>query len=425
MSGEAPQDLCTNELRPSALAASDRGAKWREWRNARRKLWLDIHLYLGLVLGALLAVIGPTGSFLVFWQEIDELMYPSIFTVAPPPGGEAALRPLAEIRAAMESALPPGAKSGGFSAPRNATGCYKLYYIEPASGDVRRLCIDPYTARILGDQLYHSKRSPLEHSLMSFMFQLHWSLMLSDLANDGGLVVGIAAIILIVSVLTGVILWWPSPGKWAAALTFKRRASPERLNFDLHKLAGISAGLVLLAVLISGISMNLPATFIWAVERFCPVSAAQSGNVTSESTDGRLPIGFDQAVAAAGRLYPEGRLSSVGFPANETGVYAVCRKDITELSRFIGTRCVLVDQYSSAVLGTQDPATGTAGDVFMQWQWPLHSGQALGMTGRILVFLTGLACPVLYVTGVIRWLQKRRARRIAAQKSRAAASMGS
>jgi len=31
------------------------------------------------------------------------------------------------------------------------------------------------------------------------------------------------------------------------------------------------------------------------------------------------------------------------------------------------------------------------------------------MTGRILVFITGLACPVLFVTGVIRWLQKRRA----------------
>jgi uncharacterized iron-regulated membrane protein len=33
------------------------------------------------------------------------------------------------------------------------------------------------------------------------------------------------------------------------------------------------------------------------------------------------------------------------------------------------------------------------------------------MTGRLLVFATGLACPVLFVTGVIRWLQKRRATR--------------
>jgi len=29
----------------------------------------------------------------------------------------------------------------------------------------------------------------------------------------------------------------------------------------------------------------------------------------------------------------------------------------------------------------------------------------------MLVFLSGLACPLLFVTGVIRWLQKRRAKR--------------
>jgi hypothetical protein len=46
---------------------------------------------------------------------------------------------------------------------------------------------------------------------------------------------------------------------------------------------------------------------------------------------------------------------------------------------------------------------------FTHWQWPLCSGQVFGMAGRILVFITGLACPVLFVTGMIRWLQKRKA----------------
>ncbi|GEM_PF-3428833 len=29
---------------------------------ARRKLWLDVHLYLGLIAGAILAVVGLTGG---------------------------------------------------------------------------------------------------------------------------------------------------------------------------------------------------------------------------------------------------------------------------------------------------------------------------------------------------------------------------
>ncbi|MCG7756039.1 MAG: PepSY domain-containing protein [Nitrosomonas sp.] len=31
------------------------------------------------------------------------------------------------------------------------------------------------------------------------------------------------------------------------------------------------------------------------------------------------------------------------------------------------------------------------------WQWPLHSGKAFGWIGRVLVFLCGLACPVIYM----------------------------
>jgi len=408
----------TRDASATSASVEDDPTKWREWRKARRKLWLDIHLYLGLVLGAMLAVIGATGSILVFWNEIDELMYPDMFTSRPPPEGESAFRPLGEIRAAIDAALPPGAKSGGFAAPRDAAGCYKVYYTEPKSRDGRRFCVDPYTAEVPGDQVYHSSRGPLHHGFMSFMFQLHWSLMLSDLVDDEGLVVGLAAIALTVSVVTGIILWWPSPGKWARALTFKPHASAERLNFDLHKLGGVYTCLVLLAVLISGVSMNLHQQFVWAVERVSPLSPPMRGDIKSEAAEGRAPIGFDRAVVAAAQVYPEGRLKRVRFSEDEAGVYTVCRTDIIELSRFIGTRCVLVDQYSGAVLGTQDPATGTPGDVFMQWQWPLHSGQAFGMTGRILVFLTGLACPLLYVTGVIRWLQKRRARREAMNQGR-------
>jgi uncharacterized iron-regulated membrane protein len=51
----------------------------------------------------------------------------------------------------------------------------------------------------------------------------------------------------------------------------------------------------------------------------------------------------------------------------------------------------------------------TAGEIFTHWQWPLHSGQAFGMTGRVLIFITGLICPILFATGIIRWLQKRKA----------------
>lgn len=53
----------------------------------------------------------------------------------------------------------------------------------------------------------------------------------------------------------------------------------------------------------------------------------------------------------------------------------------------------------------------------ISYAWPAADdpGQAFGWPGRILVFLCGLACPLLYVTGVIRWLQKRRAETVRSQ----------
>lgn len=46
----------------------------------------------------------------------------------------------------------------------------------------------------------------------------------------------------------------------------------------------------------------------------------------------------------------------------------------------------------------------------MQLQFPLHSGRILGLPGRILVSLLGLAVATLSVTGVLIWLRKRAGR---------------
>lgn len=53
----------------------------------------------------------------------------------------------------------------------------------------------------------------------------------------------------------------------------------------------------------------------------------------------------------------------------------------------------------------------------MQAQFPLHSGRILGMPGRILVSLLGLALAMLSLTGVVIWVRKRRARVRGAQRS--------
>ena len=75
---------------------------------ARRKLWLDVHLYLGLIVGAILAVVGLTGGILVFYQEMQEVLNPELAIVSTPPGSQERLHALEGIVAAAETVKPQG-----------------------------------------------------------------------------------------------------------------------------------------------------------------------------------------------------------------------------------------------------------------------------------------------------------------------------
>jgi len=63
-------------------------------------------LRLGLLLGFFLAVFGITGSMLVFYEEIDNVLNADLRIVQAPKQGESAYRALAEIQAAAVAACP-------------------------------------------------------------------------------------------------------------------------------------------------------------------------------------------------------------------------------------------------------------------------------------------------------------------------------
>jgi uncharacterized iron-regulated membrane protein len=67
--------------------------------------------------------------------------------------------------------------------------------------------------------------------------------------SPGYLIVSGMSALLIISVLTGVIVWYPLTGQWRKAFTLKLKASAERFNFDLHKTSGIYSTLILIPVL--------------------------------------------------------------------------------------------------------------------------------------------------------------------------------
>jgi uncharacterized iron-regulated membrane protein len=76
----------------------------------------------------------------------------------------------------------------------------------------------------------------------------------------------------------------------------------------------------------------------------------------------------------------------------------------------VGPSTLYYDSNDGSLIGNWLPWQGTAADIFVQAQFPLHSGRILGVPGRILVSIMGLVVATLSVTGVVIWWRKRAAR---------------
>lgn len=379
-----------------------RPARPRSWR----AIWLKIHLWLGLALGLFLSIIGVTGSALVFFQEIDEALNPELRIVAPPPQGRAAWRPLEEIADAARAAIPANSHLGWCYWPQSDDEAFLFYYqVENRASerpDTRHVFVDPYAAKVTGTRLWHSSGGVFESSIVGFLFKLHYQLLVPGL---GDTVVGVMAALAFISTVTGVVLWWPRNRKWRKAFTMKWPARPERLNYDIHRLSGFFLLPVALAVLLSGLYFNLPHQFRAVVEAFSQLTKVEKYRSRPETP---THVSLDEALAIVARQFPEGRIYAVTMPKPGNGSYAV--NQLFPIGWGLeGRRTIYIDQFRGDVLHVNDPLSGD-GDGFMAWQWPLHSGYVLGWPGRIAVFVFGLSWPLVFVTGVIRWLQKRRAR---------------
>ncbi len=390
---------------------------------ALRKRWLLAHRYLGLTAGALLVVIGLTGSILVFHLQADEWLHPHLIRVAPQPGGSAAYRPVDEIAAAALRIMPQGGHLVFGQYPRHDGIAFRWNVSVPIGPDAKspmefelhHVFVDPYRAEVTGSRLVRPAGlgGAVPRTFIGFVFALHYALLLPRFGDPpfGDTVVAVIGMVLMVSLFTGLYLWWPRNGGWRAALTIKRRAHVRRRHFDLHKTAGVYFSLIFLALFLSGVFLNLRAPFHAVVRLFSPTTDRY--DIHSKPAEGRVSVSLGQVMQTVETQYPGGRPEWLYLPKKPTGTYTICRRDVPGISLVLSRRCVVVDRDSGEIVHVQIPERGTAGDHFIQWQWPMQSGQIFGLTGRWIVCVSGLICPLLFVTGWYLWRRKRRVPRSA------------
>jgi uncharacterized iron-regulated membrane protein len=388
-------------------------------RGGLRRVFLRIHQIIGLFAGALFVLIGLSGGVLAFREDIDEALNAAIMRVETP--AQASLKPLDAILAAAVAAMPPDAKLERLTLPRHARAAASVTYMvdsDDLESDFYEIFVDPYTSQVKGRRLLLHGDRTFSQPFIAILLAFHSALLLG--ANNAYLV-GFLGILMCFSVLVGLYLWTPANGQWRLGLRVKWGASRERVVYDLHRSIGIYGAAILLVMLLSGVAMIFKPATRSVTTLFSAVRPDPDFGKSKRVPNG-APIGVDAAVAAANRVFPDGRIHWILLPSTPTGVYVVGKQSDSEPNRTKTYRNVGVDQYTGQVLQVQDRRAFTAGERFLEWLFPLHSGEAFGAIGRPLTLLFGLIPLGLYVTGFLRWRQRRRGRRALTVARRRSAS---
>lgn len=122
--------------------------------------WLKVHLYVGLTLGAMIAVVGLTGSLMVFWQPIDAWLSPDLLAIEAPCKAED-YQPVDAWVVAARTRVPPSGRLSGLAFPNPERALVSLEYRMPAPGadwdDRYGIFVEPCTGTASGPRLWDTR----------------------------------------------------------------------------------------------------------------------------------------------------------------------------------------------------------------------------------------------------------------------------
>lgn len=397
----------------------------------RRQL-VRLHRWFGVAIALFLFVAGLTGAIIAWDHELDAALNPSFFkarTAGPALSGlELARRVEAADPRLQVTYLPLDAEPGHtlqmMVLPRTNSATKQPYPL-----DFNQIAVDPATGDIQGRREWGAV-SLARLNLIPFIYKLHYTL---HLPFTGGVDIGtwLMGIVGIVWLFDSVVALWlsfPSLKAWRKSFAFRLGRGGYALTFDLHRSGGVWIWGLLVIVALTSVSMNLSGPVVRPVvslvSKLTPdpinnpeiLRAPQPGDQVLSRE--RIVQLAEQAGKAQNLKVPPGGVYYAEFlHAYGVGFYAT-GNDHGDLG--LGNPWMYWDAATGKQLGAQIPGKGTAGDIFMQVQFPLHSGRILGLGGRILISAMGIAVAVLSATGLLIWLKKLNARRRSAQNARLA-----
>ncbi|CUU13610.1 Uncharacterized ironregulated membrane protein Ironuptake factor PiuB CDS [Bradyrhizobium sp.] len=371
----------------------------------------QIHSIAGLVLALLLALIALTGAIMSFEDEIGDHLNSGIMQVAPRQAP--ALMP-DELVARLKAGQDLGKVSAVTLSSDPAAAVRVRFARDEQGARPTSLYVDPYDARVLG--------APRGEEFFATVRRLHrWLLIPGDAKGWGRQITGIAALGLIVMLISGLVLRWPRrAGSVKMWLKPNLGLSGRGLHRSLHAVIGTWVLPVYLVMTLTGLWYSFDwykDGVVWLLSR-PEVAAAKmqpkmSAKVPRPSArpEPAQPIGFDQAWTTL--QHEEGKHFSRALLTLPAGPGTVIRiRSWPKDSTLDTTRDEFrVDAVTGQVISAERYADKTLGQKIIANVLDIHRGAFLGWPGKLAFMIAAALMPLFSVTGILLYLSRRRLRR--------------
>ncbi len=343
-----------------------------------------VHAWAGAILCLIIAVMGLTGSLLVFEDDYLRAIIPQAREQADTSAGAIAdIADMMEARFGQENLT-------SLVLARPGLGIHTLYF-----RDRHRAYISQ-----AGDVIAEWKGAK---RFEVFIFGLHHELLLGAFGKE---VVGISAIALTFFVLTGLVIWWPFRHHFSWRIWPKdfRRSS----IIAAHRNLGVLTAVPVLVLALTGVAIIYHGPAKSALQTLFSDEITAPTVVSTEVISG--DIDWHAVLTASYAQFPRATPRVVSWPKSDDAPVSLRLKQPEEWHPN-GRTSIKLNPSDSRIVSYYDAATADLGSRLDYMVYPLHGAFIGGRIYDAVIFISGISVTILGLLGgwsFLRWQYKRR-----------------
>jgi uncharacterized iron-regulated membrane protein len=376
---------------------------------------LQVHSVIGLALSLVLTLVGLTGATMSFEDEIGASLNAGITRV------EARATPMLTpdgLIARLQAASDLGKVSAVTMASDPSTAVRIRFARDEGGSRPSSVYVDPYDARVLG--------SPRGEAFFATVRKLHrWLLLPGDANGYGRQLTGVAAIGLIVMLVSGLVLRWPRrAGSLKMWLKPNLALRGRGFHWSLHSVVGTWVFAIYLVMALTGLWYSYDwykNGAIWLLSRPSVVAAPAQPKMqpklpratgTGAAATEAGPLALDRAWSAF--LHEQGGRFATAQLTLPTGAGTLVRiRSRARDASHDGARDEFrIDAVSGRVASSEIYLDKPAGERILASVLDIHRGSIFGWPGRLLFMAAAALMPLFMVTGFMLYLSRRKHRRM-------------